>query len=148
MLKSIQAFWRISEIIYYYTLTIKGTFSEEGTTDFQDMRLTMKSSSPKKITWIAGIIVQTLSGIYLEYTCSSSIFITVSWHETYTTRWLHCLFSRKKNWDLLRTIYQHPHHIDLFVGGLAEDAMKGAIVGPLFGKIIALQFKYMKDGDR
>ena len=56
--------------------------------------------------------------------------------------------NRKKNWDLLKTIYQHPHHIDLFVGGLAEEAMKGAIVGPLFGKILALQFKYLKDGDR
>ena len=58
------------------------------------------------------------------------------------------ILNRKKNWDLLKTIYQHPHHIDLFVGGLAEDAMKGAVVGPLFGKIIALQFQYLKDGDR
>jgi hypothetical protein len=54
----------------------------------------------------------------------------------------------KKNWNLLKTIYQHPHHIDLFVGGLAEKPVRGAIVGPIFGKIIALQFKYLMDGDR
>ena len=65
-------------MINTHNLVFKGTFNEEETTDYLDMLLTMKSSSPKKITWIAGIIVQTLSGIYLEYTCSSSIFITES----------------------------------------------------------------------
>ena len=54
----------------------------------------------------------------------------------------------QQNWDILATIYLHPHHIDLFVGGLAETAVEGGIVGPTFNKIIGRQYKELKDGDR
>ena len=57
------------------------------------------------------------------------------------------LFS-KANWDILKTIYRHPRHIDLFVGGLAEDQIDGGQVGQVFAKIIAIQFKNLMDGDR
>ena len=57
------------------------------------------------------------------------------------------LFS-KANWDILQTIYRHPRHIDLFVGGLAEDQIDGGQVGQVFAKIIAIQFKNLMDGDR
>ena len=61
-------------MIKTYYFAFKGTFNEEETTDSQDMLLIMKSLSPKKITWIAGIIVQKPSGKYLKSTYSSPIF--------------------------------------------------------------------------
>ena len=51
-------------------------------------------------------------------------------------------------WDLLKTIYQHPYHIDLFVGGLAEDPVKGGLTGSVFNAIKVKQFKGLMDGDR
>ena len=51
-------------------------------------------------------------------------------------------------WDLLKTIYHHPHHIDLFVGGLAEDPVEGGLTGPVFNAIKIDQFKALMDGDR
>lgn len=38
--------------------------------------------------------------------------------------------------------------VDLWVGGLAEDKVPGALVGPLFHDIIADQFTRLRDGDR
>lgn len=38
--------------------------------------------------------------------------------------------------------------IDVFAGGIAEIALDGASVGPLFSCIIGQQFKEVKDGDR
>ena len=38
--------------------------------------------------------------------------------------------------------------VDLWVGGLAEDAQPGAMVGQTFGTIIANQFEALRDGDR
>jgi len=52
------------------------------------------------------------------------------------------------NWDLLRQIYQHPHHIDLFVGGMAEKPYEGGLTGATFQGIKGKQFKDLKDGDR
>ena len=52
------------------------------------------------------------------------------------------------NWDLLQSIYLHPHHIDLIVGGFAETPMDGGVVGPTFGHIIGHQFNVLKFGDR
>ena len=57
------------------------------------------------------------------------------------------LFS-KANWDILQTLYRHPRHIDLFVGGLAEDQIDEGQVGQVFANIIAIQFKNLMDGDR
>ncbi len=38
--------------------------------------------------------------------------------------------------------------IDVWVGGLAEDHVSGALVGPLFYKILKDQFERFRDGDR
>ena len=60
----------------------------------------------------------------------------------------------QSNWDKLRTLYESPEHIDLFVGGLAENpasagsGQEPGLTGPTFNKIKALQFKALKDGDR
>ena len=54
----------------------------------------------------------------------------------------------KEKWDLLSTIYEHPHHIDLFVGGLAEDAVSGGLTGSVFNAIKIKQFKGLMKGDR
>ncbi|KAG7168855.1 Peroxidase-like [Homarus americanus] len=48
----------------------------------------------------------------------------------------------------LRQAYRHVHDIDLYVGGLAENHLPGATVGPTFACIITLQFKITKTSDR
>ena len=53
-----------------------------------------------------------------------------------------------ENWNLLKSLYLHPRHIDLFTGGIAEVPFKGAIVGRTFRAIIAQTFKNLKEGDR
>ncbi|XP_071123148.1 uncharacterized protein [Mytilus edulis] len=48
----------------------------------------------------------------------------------------------------LQRMYRHPDDIDLFTGGLSETPVQGGLVGPTFGCLIALQFKYYRNGDR
>ena len=52
-------------------------------------------------------------------------------------------------WNLMKEIYIHPKDIDLFVGGLLEKRMPNeGVLGPMFGYIVAEQFRRLKDGDR
>ena len=53
-----------------------------------------------------------------------------------------------ENWNLLKRIYNHPHHIDLFVGGLAEEPYSGGLTGRTFQAIIGQTFRNLKHGDR
>jgi peroxidase len=48
----------------------------------------------------------------------------------------------------LKQAYGTVDKIDLWTGGLAEDHLSGAAIGPTFGKIIANQFTALRDGDR
>ncbi len=48
----------------------------------------------------------------------------------------------------LLDLYGDVNNIDAFVGGLAEDHVRGSSVGPLFHRIIADQFERLRDGDR
>ncbi|XP_058835456.1 peroxidasin isoform X2 [Topomyia yanbarensis] len=48
----------------------------------------------------------------------------------------------------LRELYGHPDNIDLWVGGILEDQLPGAKVGPLFMCLLVEQFKNLRDGDR
>jgi hypothetical protein len=48
----------------------------------------------------------------------------------------------------LAAAYEHVDHIDLWVGSLAEDPARGALVGPLVQAIVADQFEALRDGDR
>jgi len=54
----------------------------------------------------------------------------------------------ESNWSLLEKIYMHPHHIDLIVGGFAEQSFKGGILGATFQKIVGKQFEALRFGDR
>ena len=47
----------------------------------------------------------------------------------------------------LESLYGDVNHIDLWVGGLAEAHVPGASVGPTVRRIIADQFKRIRDGD-
>lgn len=48
----------------------------------------------------------------------------------------------------LASVYQTPDDIDFWVGGLAEDPVGEAIVGPLFFVVLKEQFQNLRDGDR
>src|SRR5207247_1722010 len=48
----------------------------------------------------------------------------------------------------LQQLYGDVNHIDLWVGGLAEDHLPGASMGPTFARIIGDQFARVRDGDR
>ncbi|MES9854005.1 MAG: peroxidase family protein [Candidatus Thiodiazotropha sp. L084R] len=48
----------------------------------------------------------------------------------------------------LTSVYDNVDDIDLWVGGLAEDHMQGAMVGQLIKRMLSLQFKALRDGDR
>lgn len=45
-------------------------------------------------------------------------------------------------------VYASVHHIDPFIGGLAERPFPGAVLGPFFRKVVADQFRRLRDGDR
>ena len=50
--------------------------------------------------------------------------------------------------NTLRDVYKHVDNIDVWVGGMLEDNLPGAKVGPLFRCLITKQFKSLRDGDR
>ncbi|XP_054274117.1 peroxidasin-like isoform X2 [Macrosteles quadrilineatus] len=56
--------------------------------------------------------------------------------------------SNKAVRDQLQELYGHPGNIDVWVGGILEDPVDGARVGPLFRCILVDQFRRMRDGDR
>jgi peroxidase len=48
----------------------------------------------------------------------------------------------------LASLYASPDQADLWVAGLAEDHLPGAMVGPTFHAILKDQFERLRDGDR
>ncbi|CAH0386545.1 unnamed protein product [Bemisia tabaci] len=50
--------------------------------------------------------------------------------------------------EKLKKLYGHPGNIDVWVGGILEDQLPGARVGPLFRCILIEQFRRIRDGDR
>ena len=50
--------------------------------------------------------------------------------------------------ERLGLIYKHVDDIDLFIGGVVETPVPGAVLGPTFRCIIGDQFKRLQQGDR
>ncbi|CAH1238987.1 PXDN [Branchiostoma lanceolatum] len=50
--------------------------------------------------------------------------------------------------EKLASLYRDVEDIDLFVSGLAEESVKGGIVGPTFAYLIGKQFQDLRRGDR
>ncbi|KAF0302265.1 Chorion peroxidase [Amphibalanus amphitrite] len=50
--------------------------------------------------------------------------------------------------DKLRSVYDDPRDVDLFIGGVAEERAPGAQVGPTFQCLIGQQFFDLRYGDR
>jgi RHS repeat-associated protein len=48
----------------------------------------------------------------------------------------------------LQSIYSDVEQVDAWVGGISEDHVAGALVGPLFQRILKSQFERVRDGDR
>jgi peroxidase len=50
--------------------------------------------------------------------------------------------------EKLKELYGHPDNIDLWAGGILEDQIPGAKVGPLFRCLLIEQLRKLRDGDR
>ncbi|XGW04994.1 hypothetical protein V3C99_015853 [Haemonchus contortus] len=48
----------------------------------------------------------------------------------------------------MRSLYGDPANVDLWVGGIAEQRLPDALMGPTFACIIGDQFRRLRDGDR
>ncbi|XP_042897805.1 peroxidasin [Parasteatoda tepidariorum] len=48
----------------------------------------------------------------------------------------------------LQQLYGHPDNIDLWVGGISEDSIESAKIGPTFLCLLIDQFRRVRDGDR
>lgn len=48
----------------------------------------------------------------------------------------------------LRAIYSHPNDVDLIIGGIAERANQGGLIGPTFSCLISEQFARLRRTDR
>jgi len=62
-------------------------------------------------------------------------------------RWIDISRNREVR-EKLKSIYSSVDEVDLWVGGLAEDHERGALVGETFQRILVDQFQRLRDGDR
>lgn len=50
--------------------------------------------------------------------------------------------------DALSRLYGSPDEVDLFIGGISEKPLPGAVLGPTFVCIVGDQFSRLRRGDR
>jgi peroxidase len=54
----------------------------------------------------------------------------------------------KEQIKTLKKVYSHPDDVDLFVGGMYERPLCGAVMGRTFSFLLAEQFRRLRRGDR
>ena len=59
-----------------------------------------------------------------------------------------CVFMRQCFLIYNTFVSSDPEDVDVFVGGVMENAVEGGVVGPLFSCLIGDQFMRWKTGDR
>ncbi|KAI6185441.1 Leucine-rich repeat and Immunoglobulin I-set and heme peroxidase domain containing protein [Aphelenchoides besseyi] len=79
---------------------------------------------------------------YLEYRRFCNLTAPETWEE------LMIDVGNSEVLEKLKRFYGHPGNLDLWVGGIIEKVIPGALVGPTFACIIGDQFKRLRDGDR
>ncbi|KAI6237509.1 Leucine-rich repeat and Immunoglobulin I-set and heme peroxidase domain containing protein [Aphelenchoides besseyi] len=79
---------------------------------------------------------------YLEYRRFCNLTVPETWEELMVD------VGNSEVLDKLKRFYGHPGNLDLWVGGIIEKVIPGALVGPTFACIIGDQFKRLRDGDR
>ena len=50
--------------------------------------------------------------------------------------------------ERLKLIYKDVDDVDLFIGGISESSLPGALLGPTFQCLVGDQFKRLQQGDR
>lgn len=63
-------------------------------------------------------------------------------------RFMSELTSNEDDLENLRSVYDHPDQIDLWVGALCEEDVPGSMVGETYQRILVDQFVRLRDGDR
>lgn len=61
---------------------------------------------------------------------------------------LNTVITNRNVTEKIMELYHNPSNLDVWLGGLVEDFLPGARIGPLFACIIGKQMKALRDGDR